>query len=318
MIQLNNNQVRNGLPWPKLVAAIETALLADGIGTPPRAQFELAAEGSETGHLLIMPAWQGAATIGVKMVVYRPDNARYGLESHIANYILMDGRSGEMKAVLDGEELTARRTAAVSVIAAKRLMRADARRLLVVGAGPVARNLASAYAAFHDFDTIEVFARNRGRAQDLICTLAEQGITASIADDLAGSAQRADVISMATSARAPVLLGDWIAPGTHIDLVGSFTPDMRETDDAVMAKASSVWVDTDNALRESGDLVHPLADGVLDAATLKGDLHALVVNPPRRGNDEVTVFKAVGFALPDLAAARCALEANAALAQEIV
>jgi len=318
LIQLTNEQVREATPWPTLIAAIEDAVLANATGAPPRASFELVAEGSATGHLLLMPAWQGTSVIGVKTVMFRTDNPRFGLASHSANYILMDGRSGEVLAVLDGEALTARRTAAISIIAAKRLMRTDATRLLVIGAGPVARALASAYASFHAFDTIEIYARDADRAAAAVAELADDGVSATVCRDLPLSAGRADVISMATSARAPVLKGAWLSDGTHVDLVGSFTPEMREVDDALIARAASVWVDTDVALGESGDLVHSLANGTLAPSVLGGSIHDLVTNPPHRSRDAITLFKAVGFALPDLAAAQCTLAMAVQPAQRAV
>jgi Predicted ornithine cyclodeaminase, mu-crystallin homolog len=308
VITLDNDQVRKNLPWPRLVAAIAQALRDGSAGVPARSSFELAdRDGSASGHLLIMPAWIGDEMIGMKTVTYWPDNPHSGLPSHCANYILMQARTGEILAVLEGEELTVRRTAAVSVIAAMRLMRGDVRRLLIVGAGPIAASLAEAYSAFHDFDSIDVYARRRDRAEALIADLAGKGLIAKVCDNLQAAVERADVISMATSAREPVLKGAWIAPGTHIDLVGSFTPQMRETDDELVRRADAIWIDTDVALSESGDLTQPMATGVLRASAVKGNLERLLGSGFTRRPEDITVFKAVGFGLTDLAAARCAL-----------
>ena len=308
LINLNNDHVRKSLPWSKLIAAIEEAVCLCVIQAPQRCSYRLASADGAAGNLLIMPAWQDDEVIGMKTVTVWPDNDARGLPSHGANYLVMAARTGELQAVLDGEELTSRRTAAISVIAAKRLMRADARRLLIVGAGPVAENIAEAFTAIYDFATVEIHARRPERAADVVRRLAGKGVEAAVCTDLQAGAGRADVISLATSAREAVLKGEWITAGTHIDMVGSFTPDMRETDDALISRATSIWVDTVAALDESGDLTQPLASGILDRSAVCGDLAALLASQSTRDAAAITVFKAVGFALPDLAAARCALE----------
>lgn len=309
MNYLNEDDVRRNLPWAGLIRAIAEAVAEDQITAPRRTGYELPPlSGEAAGHLLIMPAWRGGGTIGIKTVTYRPDNRRRGERSHGANYLLIDGASGEALAVLDGRELTERRTAAVSALAARSLARADSRRLLVVGTGPVARNLALAHAASRDLALIEIYGRDAARAGRVVENLARDGVHAQVCEDLPASAAAADIISSATSAVSPVLLGAWLHPGVHVDLVGSFTPQMREVDDALMARADSIWVDTSVAAEESGDLVGPLTSGSIAASSITGDLKALLTGRAgARDPRHITVFKSVGFATPDLAAAQLAL-----------
>lgn len=310
LITLDEQQVRHNLPWHRLLPAIEQALLRQSGGAPARLSYEMVSQGEAAGRLLVMPAWTGDTGIGMKTVTYWPENEARGLPSHGASYILMNARTAEVTAVLAAENMTMRRTAAVSVIAARRLMRADARRLLVVGAGPIAANLAEAHATAHDFQTIQVYARRRERAVALTDALARIGIEATVAQDLESAAGQADVISMATSATSPILKGEWVRPGTHVDLVGSFTPRMREADDELIRRAAAIWVDTDVAMAESGDLVQPIESGLIARSDIRGNLATLVSGGFDRKPDDITLFKAVGFALIDLAAAQCALAAT--------
>jgi ornithine cyclodeaminase/alanine dehydrogenase-like protein (mu-crystallin family) len=290
VIQLTESQVRESLPWPELVEAIRTTVLDARCESPPRIRFDLRDESTaETGNLLLMPGWQGADVIGLKTVTFWPENQRNNLPSHGANYILIDGRSGAVLALLDGAELTVRRTAAVAALAARSLMRANFECCLVIGTGPVARSLVQAHAALHRFRRIEIYGRERNRAAALINQLQREGVDCSMSDDLETSVREAALISTATSARAPLFDGNWVSPGTHLDLVGSFKPDMREVE------------------------TQPLEAGIIDLDDISGDLRDLISSPGSRREAEldITVFKAVGFAIPDLAAARTAVHRSA-------
>ncbi len=308
MIELSRNDVRERLPWSALVEAIDRKLRAGDLVEPQRLAFDLDGGGADDGTLLVMLSWQGREVIGIKTVTFWPDNHVRDLPSHGANYILMDARSGSIMAILDGEELTGRRTAAVSVLAASRLLRRDAHSLLVCGTGPIAENLVRAHHASGRFTSIRLYGRTRSRAEILQERLAEAGIACTVcSDDLRREFGDADMISTATSATSPLFDGSWVSAGSHVDLVGSFRPIMREVDDHLLRRASSIWIDTPTALKESGDLTQPIAAGVISLSDIRGDLRALVLGGGRRSDDEITIFKAVGFALPDLAAAEAAL-----------
>jgi alanine dehydrogenase len=308
LIDLNETEVRENLPWPELVEAIRTALLDSRYRSPARTRFDLGDEAnSDTGTLLVMPGWHGDDVIGLKVVTVWTGNHKRNLPSHVANYMLMSARSGKMIALLSGEELTLRRTAAVSALGARELMRTDATRLLLIGTGPVAFNLALCHAKINQFQKIEIYGRDAHRASRLVAELKRSGVCCSVSSHLETSVREAHVISTATSACEPLFPGDWVKPGTHLDLVGSFKPEMREVDDRLMQRAASIWVDTLSAVRESGDLIRPLEAGVITPRNIAGDLQRLVSRETpghREADADITVFKAVGFSTPDLAAAQ--------------
>jgi ornithine cyclodeaminase len=263
------------------------------------------AAGDTAGTLLIMPAWQPGAYLGIKTVGIFPGNSQRGLPGLHSTYLLFDAQTGVPLAQLDGNEITSRRTAAASALAASFLSRADARHLLVVGAGRVGSLLPAAYRAVRPIERVTVWDRHSASAQALVERLRADGIEAQAAGDLHAAAAQADIVSCATLATEPVLHGAWLRPGSHLDLIGSFTPAMREADDACFGGGARLYVDTAEALQKSGELLGPMARGVFAAADVAGTLADLCSGrvPGRRDGDGRTVFKSVGTALEDLAAA---------------
>jgi ornithine cyclodeaminase len=206
---------------------------------------------------------------------------------------------------MDATRLTARRTAAASALASQFLSRRDASRLLMVGAGALAPQLVRAHASVRPIRKVAIWNRSPDRAQALAADLAPTGLEVSVASDLEAAARAADIISTATLSAAPLIRGDWLKPGTHVDSVGAYKPDMRETDDALVRRAR-IWVDTRlGAFNEAGDILLPLAAGVIGKEAVLGDLFDLVRGtvPGRGSDDEITFFKSVGAAIEDLAAA---------------
>jgi len=307
---------RAALPFPTLIAALR-ALFITGCEVPPRHVHALpgAAGGGVTS--LLMPAWQPERHdgmpryFGVKIVNIAPGNAARGLPGLHASYLLHDAATGVPLALIDGDQITARRTAAASALAAASLARADARHLLVVGAGRVAALLPEAYRAVREIDRVSVWARQGAAAQALARDWRAQGLDAKAVPDLAVAAAQADIVSCATLATAPLLQGRWLRPGSHLDLIGSFTPAMREADDDCF-RGATLFVDTDEALTKSGDLLGPMARGVFQAGDVAARLDALCrgQHAGRRSATERTVFKSVGSALEDLAAACLAYAAT--------
>ncbi len=282
--------VAAALPFDRLIPALRAAFAA---GTEVPARHRHALPG---GTLLLMPAWQ-SDWLGVKIVTVHPANAGLGLPSVHSTYLLSNAATGQPALLLDGEALTARRTAAASALAASYLARADAGRLLLLGAGRVARLLPEAHRSVRPIHTVEVWNRTPGHADTLVADLRRQGFDAVRVDDLAAAAGRADIISAATLSTIPPIQGAWLRPGTHLDLVGAFTPAMREADAAAVARAR-VFIDTEAALGEAGELVGLELDGVC------GTLATLCRGGPGQVDaEEVTLFKSVGTALEDLAAA---------------
>ncbi|GMV01792.1 MAG: ornithine cyclodeaminase family protein [Burkholderiaceae bacterium] len=299
---LDAETTRDALPFERLVAALRT-MFAGGCEAPPRHVHEIVAPAGGTLTSLIMPAWT-ARHYGVKTVNIVPGNAARGLPGLHAVYLLFDATTGAPLALLDGGVLTARRTAAASALAASWLAREDARHLLVVGAGAVARLLPTAYRTVRPIEQVSVWARRAEAAQALAAEWRGQGFEACTAPDLGTAVMQADIVSCATLASEPILCGRWLRPGSHLDLIGSFTPAMREADDDCFASAA-LYVDTGEALKKSGELLGPLARGIFAASDVRGTLAALARGEAtgRRDREERTVFKSVGSALEDLAAA---------------
>lgn len=303
--------VARHLPWPELLQALHSAFAATDLSTPTRAHHHMEGMGSSTPVLLAMPAWSPRLGVGVKLVTVYPDNASLNLPSIHGLYVLMDGASGRPQAVLDAGELTARRTAAASALASRFLSRPDSATLLMVGTGRLSQYLPLAHAQVRPIKRVLVWGRSPANAQESADALQAQGVNAVAVSALEDACAQADIISCATLSKTSLLHGDWLRPGTHVDLVGAFTPQMREADDQVFKRATSVWCDTTaGALAEAGDLIQALASGALEPERIKGDLLRLCQagQPVPRHDADITVFKSVGAALEDLAAARLCLE----------
>lgn len=295
---------RAALPFERLVPALR-AMFAAGCEVPPRHVHEVGSgHTGPTFTSLITPAWVPGRHYGVKTINIAPGNTARGLPGLHAVYLLFDGATGVPLALIDGDELTTRRTVATSALAASWLARADARHLLVVGGGRIARWLPEAHRTVRPIDRVTVWTRHAPQREALAATLRADGIEARATDDLARAAAEADIVSCATLATAPLIEGRWLRPGSHLDLIGSFTPAMREADDACFADAA-LYLDTVEALTKSGELLGPMSRGVFDAAAVRGTLETLARGEAggRRHDAERTVFKSVGTALEDLAAA---------------
>ena len=309
MLDLPADRVRDLLPWGPLIEAVRE-IFRGGCEMPIRHHHTVEVPGDPDATLLLMPAWLPGEYLGVKMATIFPGNAARGQAAVAASYILMSGRSGETLAIIDGGELTARRTAATSVLAASFLARGDAASLLIAGTGRMAYNLAAAYAGTRSLDRLTVWGRDTGKARTLVARLAESGIAAEATADLAAAAATADIVSTSTLSVEPLIEGAWLKPGTHLDLVGGFRPDMREADDAVVRRAS-VFVDTmEGATKEAGDIVQPIENGSLKRSDIEADLFALVrgAHAGRESPAEITMFKSVGASPEDLAGAILAYE----------
>jgi ornithine cyclodeaminase/alanine dehydrogenase-like protein (mu-crystallin family) len=271
---------------------------------PARQMLDVAASGEPPVTSLLMPAWLPGRRYGVKVVNVAPGNAERGLPGLHATYLLFDAATGVPLATIDGNQITARRTAAASALAADFLARPEARHLLVVGAGQVARLLPEAYRVVRSIERVTVWARQHKQARALAAHLRQAGFDADAALSLEAAAAEADIVSCATMATAPLVFGHWLRAGSHLDLIGSYRPDMREADDHCFAGAE-IYIDTEEALAKSGDLLGPLSRGVFTRADVRGTLAALARgdSPGREALSQRTVFKSVGTALEDLAAA---------------
>lgn len=252
--------------------------------------------------LLGMAAWQRGEALGIKLASVFPGNAARGLPTIESVYVLFDGATGAPRAVIDATPLTVRKTAADSALAADYLARRDARTLLMVGAGAQAEWMIAAHRVVRPtLARVLIWNRSRPRAEALAARIGADAVY-----DLAKAAADADVICCATAATGPVLRGAWLRPGVHVDLVGGYTPTMRETDDEAVRRAS-LFVDTRRyTLHEAGDIAAPLAAGVITESDIRADLFELVRGevPGRRDAAEITLFKNAGGGHLDLMAAR--------------
>ena len=310
-MQLNADQVQHALPWASLIEALSAIFAREDVCSPVRHHHSIEVPGEPTATLLLMPAWIEGEYVGVKQVnVFPGNNARHlpGLSSH---YMLSCGQSGQPLALLDGNELTARRTAAASALASRFLSREDASSLLMIGAGRMGRRLIPAHMSVRPIQTVRVWDRNAAASTALVAELRSSGIDAQVCHDaqLQEAAGEADIISCATLATEPVVFGDWLKPGAHLDLVGSFTPSMRETDNVAMQRCA-VFVDTmAGALSETGDLIMPIREGAIGADKILAELAELCRGQHggraalANADQAVTLFKSVGDSREDLAAA---------------
>jgi ornithine cyclodeaminase len=299
------DDIARALTYPALIDALADAFRAK-IEVPVRHHHPIAQPGSEA-TLLLMPAWtqSGERFLGCKIVTVFPDNAKSGRPSVYGQYLLMSGDTGEPLAIMDGRALTAWRTGAASALAARYLAREDAAHLVMVGAGALAPHLVCAHAAVRPITKVTLWNRSRNRTVSTAFALATKGIEPEITEDLEAAVREADIVSCATLSSEPVVKGDWLKYGAHLDLVGGFTPKMRETDDAAITRAR-VYVDTRaGALKEAGDLVVPLRRKLIKRGDIQGDLFDLCRGKAqgRQTAPEITLFKSVGTAIEDLAAA---------------
>ncbi|MBP2313681.1 ornithine cyclodeaminase family protein [Azospirillum soli] len=291
-----------------------------GVEAPAAHRHTVQTYGQHDGTLLLEPAWQINQCIGIKVVTDFPDNGAPGsgapesgandLPAVQGVYLLIDGKTGMPQAVLDNAALTKRRTAAASALAASYLARPDSERLLIVGTGALAPELVEAYAAVLHIKQVLVWGRHIDKARKVVGRFHRPKFRIEATDDLEGAVGGAHVIVCATSAKEPLIRGDWLQPGQHLDLVGGMTPDAREADDACVRKAR-VFVDTrDGACKQAGDIVQPMRAGLLTEDDIAGDLYDLTrgERAGRRFYDQITLFKSVGTPLEDLSAAQLAVE----------
>jgi alanine dehydrogenase len=305
MLLLDAVETRAALPFRPLVEALRS-MFASGCEMPVRHHHTMKVPGGDPdATLLLMPAWQTGAHLGVKIATVFPGNSARGQAAVNASYVLMSAMTGETLALIDGGELTARLTAAASALAADYLARKDASHLLVVGTGRLSLNLVEAHAAVRPISRVTIWGRDIAKARTVAQKAQAPGFEASAAADLKEACAQADIISCATLSATPVIAGEWLKPGVHVDLVGAFRPDTRESDDEAIRR-SSVFVDTRaGATKEAGDIVMAIASGALDPAAIKAELSDLARgNHAGRAHDsEITLFKSVGAALEDLAGA---------------
>jgi alanine dehydrogenase len=308
VLNLDRTELAARLTRRALIDRLERAFAAEN-ATPVRQRYDLGGVGTGKS-LLVMPGWRANGAIGVKLVTVFADNAIRSLPAVHACYVLFDGDTGAPRAMLDGNELTLRRTGAASALAARYLARADAERLLMVGTGELAPHVILSHAEVRPLKEVYIWGRRPERAQEIADALRGHDFSVDVCTDLQSGVDWADIISCATLSQVPLIDGRWLRPGQHLDLIGAFRPNMREVDDLTLTRAE-IYVDTRaGALVEAGELVQSLAAGVIGLADIHGELSELVRGrvPGRTRPEAITLFKSVGTAIEDLAAAELAVE----------
>jgi len=305
-------EVADGLPYGDLVESLRKIYQVDGMSARRDLIDLKELTGAEGTCMALMPAWGPGHDLTTKIFTLFPTNRKMGLPTIHAIMLVFDAANGSLKAVVDGTEVTRRRTACMSALAADYLARQDSRRLLVCGAGALAPHAALAHAAVRPIERIEVWARREEAAESVVENLQSQraDLEIMVATNLAEACRRADIVTSQTSSPNPIIFGEWITPGTHLDFVGSHDPNKRECDDEI-ARISKIYVDVlETAMREAGDILIPLNSGVITKAHIVGDLSDLTrgIVSGRTSDEEVTFFKSTGSSLADLAAAELVVQ----------
>lgn len=307
VLVLSHSDVEELLSVAECIPVMSEALAALARGEAQNPLRSLFRPQAASGFLGLMPAFQsGREThFGLKEVCVFPGNPARGLDSHLGAILLHDGDTGELRAVINASAVTAIRTAAVSAVATKLLAREDASVLAVIGAGTQARAHLDAIPSVRGVRKIRIVSRTRKKAEDLAASK-RTSIPIEVVDSVQKAISGADIIVTATSSREPVLQRSWISDGAHINAVGSSIAAAREIDSRTMADAA-IFVDRrESTLNESGDFLMALTDGAVTPESIRGEIGELLTGARagRRSPSEITLFKSLGLAIEDLAAAQ--------------
>ena len=304
--QISTEFIEENTNFLELISEIKHCFSSDEVIVPMRHHHDFPNPKVQADStLFLMPAWVPNKNVGVKVITVNPENGQFDLPSIHGVYIYFDALKGFIKAIIEAKSLTVKRTAAASALASSYLSRKDASSLLMIGTGALSTNLIKAHAAVRPIKEVFVWGRNFKKAITICDALKNENFKVMAIKTIEEKIGEVDIISCATLSKTPLVLGKYLKIGQHIDLVGSYKTDMREADDETISKAS-VYVDTfQGALKESGDIVTPLQNKTLKQEDIKADLFQLCSSEKtgRSNKEEITVFKSVGHALEDLAAA---------------
>ena len=301
--------IQTALPYPLLVDALAQGLQQFS-ETPARSFFS---PNQDASCVMIMPAWRPHQMMGVKLVSVWPENNAKGESAVSAVYVLISCLDGRPLAVLDGTELTLRRTAAAAALAAKRLARENSETLAVLGPGSLSVPLVQAHTDTMRFKNVLVWGRQFYKAQLVVNQLRELGIEVRAMSDLHKTLAMSDVVAVATTATEPFLKAAWVRPGTHISLVGAFTPQMAEAEPGLISKSQLFADCRTSVLEKGGEVFQAIEQGLILDSDIIADLAELTAQSDRSWRHDaqaITVFKSVGFALLDLIAAELVIKAS--------
>lgn len=301
--------IQTALPYPLLVDALAQGL-QQFAETPARSFFS---PNQDASCVMIMPAWRPHQMMGVKLVSVWPENNAKGESAVSAVYVLISCLDGRPLAVLDGTELTLRRTAAAAALAAKRLARDNSETLAVLGTGSLSVPLVQAHTDTMRFKNVLVWGRQFYKAQLVVNQLRELGMEVRAMGDLHKTLAMSDVVAVATTATEPFLKAAWVRPGTHISLVGAFTPQMAEAEPGLISKSQLFADCRASVLEKGGEVFQAIEQGLILDSDIIADLAELTAQSDRSWRHDaqaITVFKSVGFALLDLIAAELVIKAS--------
>ena len=303
---ISDDFIEKNCDFTKLIAALREGFSNTDIEVPMRHHHDFSnPEENKDSTLLLMPAFNPGKDLGVKIVTVSPNNGKYDLPAIQGTYIYLDAHKGNIKAILDAKSMTAKRTAATSALASSYLSRADSSSMLMMGTGALSINLILAHTSVRPIKRVYIWGRDMKKAQILCETLKNQSFTCTAVENIEDIISKVDIISCATLSPTPLVFGKYLKNGQHLDLVGAYKKDTREADDEAILK-SNVFLDTyQGGLKESGDVVIPLDNGIITKESIKADLFELCSNAKagRTSDTEITFFKSVGHALEDLVAA---------------
>ena len=308
---LTAEDVHAALSYPAMVDALQEAY-SGSFNMPPRQVFLLDDQPENHDAFAVLPSWNDEL-VAVKSFTYFPDNPKPKYASLYSKIMLYDRKHGQPLALVDGTSVTFWRTAGISGLASRLLSREDSKTLLLLGTGNLAPYIIRAQLSVRPIDRVMVWGRTLGNAQAVVEQLAKENdaMRFEVADDLQAACGEADIIVSATGSHEPLVLGDWIRPGTHTDFIGNHHATKRECDTALVAK-SKVYADSYvNCFKEAGEVLVPINEGAISKDHVVGELTQMCSGAValRESANEITLFKSIGMALSDLVGAGCAYHA---------
>ena len=306
IVQIEGDFINDQTNFKDLISELKIGFSEQSILVPNRHHHDFPnPNAKDDTTLLIMPAWNPGNTSGVKVVTVNPDNGRYDLPAIQGTYILLDSNNGTVKAIIEAKSLTNKRTAATSALASSFLSNEKSNSLLMIGTGALSSNLIKAHASVRPITKVYVWGRNLQKAESICAQLGNENFAIEAIDQIESKISEVDIISAATLSHDPLIKGELLREGQHIDLVGSYKKNMREADNATIKKGVLFVDSLKSGLNESGDVHIPLSTGIISEKDIRGDLFQLCSNKikGRTKMNEITVFKSVGHALEDLVAA---------------
>lgn len=311
MLVLGADQIRALAPTCRVVEALRQVFRKGGV-VAVRTPSEMPGDSPDRLFVSMLAMDRDGGPV-IKLLTILPENRDKGLLT-VQGAIVVFGETGTPLAILDGTVVTHLRTGAASALASEYLSREDSSHLVIMGTGAIAPTVALSHCAVRPIKRVSVWGRTPEKASATAAAIRERladGVDVAVTNQIEQAVASADIVSCSTSSPTPILAGKWLKAGAHVDLIGSFQPTKRESDDDVVLRAR-IFVDTlQGALHEGGDVVDPLARGIIDRSRIEGQLEDLVCGrvKGRVSDDEITMFKSVGTAIEDLATARMVVEA---------